>query len=257
MIERCEIGIAGLDEALNGGIPKGNLVLVSGGAGTGKSTLCLHFLITGASKGEKGLYVSTEQGSEELIKQAEEYQMPLRELIATDMIRVLLIDLLREDTLMDKLKKEIQMFAPSRLVVDSLSTFSEFASALDFSREILMRRGGVATRALDQVAPQRISERTMTKRMLGLLINNLKSSNATALLTSELTEKSDNLSSDGISEFLVDGVIVMNFFGIGESEFRTLQIRKMRYTDHEQKSIAYKMISSGIKTISDKEILKL
>ena len=43
MIERCEIGIAGLDEVLSGGIPRGSLVLLSGGPGTGKSTLCRDF----------------------------------------------------------------------------------------------------------------------------------------------------------------------------------------------------------------------
>ena len=70
-IIRTKTGIQGLDRALNGGIPSGNMVLVSGGAGTGKSTFCLEFIVNGANTfGEKGLYLSTEQNKDELYKQA-------------------------------------------------------------------------------------------------------------------------------------------------------------------------------------------
>ena len=72
--ERVKTGIEGLDAALNGGIPKGNLVLISGGAGTGKSTICMQYLIAGASAGENCLYVSTEQTEAELGRQAERYK---------------------------------------------------------------------------------------------------------------------------------------------------------------------------------------
>ena len=68
MADKVKTGIEGLDKALNGGIPFGNIVLVSGGAGTGKSTLCLQYLVNGITKfNEKGLYISTEQAKPELI----------------------------------------------------------------------------------------------------------------------------------------------------------------------------------------------
>ena len=69
--ERVKFGVQGLDKALNGGIPKGNLVLISGGAGTGKTTFCLQFLVNGALLfGEKGLLITTEQNQVELRKAA-------------------------------------------------------------------------------------------------------------------------------------------------------------------------------------------
>jgi circadian clock protein KaiC len=257
MADRCDTGIVELDTAMAGGIPKGNLVLLSGGAGTGKSTFCLHFLISGAKKGERGIYISTEQNQAELIKQADCYSLPLKEFIDSGSIKVVMIDVLKDDTVVDKLRKEVSDFSPSRLVIDSLSTFSEFASTIDFARDLLLRRGGVATRTVDQVPPQRLSERTFTKRMLGMLISTIQSMNVTAVLTSELPEKAESLSSDGISEFLCDGVILLYFFGVGESEFRNLQIRKMRYTNHERKAISYNLTSTGIKVMSDEEVLKL
>ncbi len=54
-----ELGIHYLDRILQGGIPRGSMILVKGGPGTGKTTLAGHFLYIGAIKrGDPGLYFS-------------------------------------------------------------------------------------------------------------------------------------------------------------------------------------------------------
>src|SRR3989344_4985285 len=94
-MERVKFGIQGLDKALDGGIPKNNLVLVSGGAGTWKSTLCLQYLINGASLfGERGLYVSTEQSEAELKRAAERFGWNLDKLIKDNLVRIHYINIL-------------------------------------------------------------------------------------------------------------------------------------------------------------------
>ena len=55
-----------LDRALDGGLPERRTVLLTGGPGTGKSTLAMGFLQDGLDAGERCLYVSTEQTPEEL-----------------------------------------------------------------------------------------------------------------------------------------------------------------------------------------------
>ena len=50
--DRCVTGIAGLDEILRGGIPYGSTVLVAGTCGSGKTTMCMEFLVNGAAQGE-------------------------------------------------------------------------------------------------------------------------------------------------------------------------------------------------------------
>ena len=55
-----------LDSILDGGLPEGRTVLVTGGPGTGKSTLAMQFLAEGVQRGEDCLYISTEQTFEEL-----------------------------------------------------------------------------------------------------------------------------------------------------------------------------------------------
>ncbi len=251
MDERVKTGIDGLDAALNGGIPKGNLVLISGGAGTGKSTLCMQYLLAGAKAGENCLYVSTEQSDKEFLRQAEKYGWPLKELIDAGKIRVLYVDILSEDNAFSKIIDTISSFSPSRVAVDSLTTFSEYTGMNEYSKEVLLKRGGVALRSVDQIMPLRVSERTVIKRMLASLLARLRSTNATILLTSELPEKGNKLSSDGISEFLADGVLMLNHLGVGLSQFRSLQVRKMRYTGHSNDTFGYDFKQNGIEFVEN------
>lgn len=59
-------GCETLDRILDGGLPRNRSVLVTGGPGTGKSTLSMQFLQEGIRQGEECLYVSTEQTSGEI-----------------------------------------------------------------------------------------------------------------------------------------------------------------------------------------------
>src|SRR5258708_38516935 len=56
--KRLSTGIAGLDEVLHGGLLPQRSYLVRGTAGTGKTTLGLHFLTAGAANGEKSLLIT-------------------------------------------------------------------------------------------------------------------------------------------------------------------------------------------------------
>lgn len=71
--ERRSFGVKGLDEMLGGGLQEGTVTLISGGTGTGKTTFALKFLLEGAGKGEKGLYLSFEEPLEQLRRNA--YQL--------------------------------------------------------------------------------------------------------------------------------------------------------------------------------------
>ena len=60
-LQKVATGVAGLDDVLNGGIPRGRTTLVSGGPGCGKSILGMEFLYRGASNGEPGMFVTFEE----------------------------------------------------------------------------------------------------------------------------------------------------------------------------------------------------
>ena len=63
---RQETGVAGLDEILRGGLPSNRLYVVEGDPGSGKTTLALQFLLEGARRGQKCLYVTLSETLEEL-----------------------------------------------------------------------------------------------------------------------------------------------------------------------------------------------
>src|SRR3970040_3176394 len=79
--ERCITGIDGLDNILNGGIPRGNTVLVTGSVGTGKTSLCLEFLVHGAIVGENSLYISVTESADKLLSNIIPYDLFDRQLI--------------------------------------------------------------------------------------------------------------------------------------------------------------------------------
>ena len=66
-------GIFGLDQILNGGLPRNHLYLIDGSPGTGKTTLALQFLMEGAKKGEGGLYITLSETREELVGVADSH----------------------------------------------------------------------------------------------------------------------------------------------------------------------------------------
>lgn len=70
--ERIKTYIDGFDKHLGGGIPKGHVVLISGTAGTMKSSIGYNILYHNAiEEGLKGAYISLEQDKESLIDHME------------------------------------------------------------------------------------------------------------------------------------------------------------------------------------------
>lgn len=147
---RLSTGVEGLDDILNGGIPKGHLYLVEGDPGTGKTTLALQYLIEGARVGEKGMYITLSESKMELEQVARSHgweiaPIAIYEMIPTDE------DLSPEaqytvfhpsevelaDTI-TAILKQIEIVDPERVVFDSLSEFRMLArDPLKYRRQIL------------------------------------------------------------------------------------------------------------------------
>ena len=74
-------GIKGLDPILLGGIPRGNIILLEGAAGTGKSTLGLEFIYRGITEfDEPGMIILFEVSPDKLVRDAAQFGWDLRAL---------------------------------------------------------------------------------------------------------------------------------------------------------------------------------
>ena len=74
-VKRVPTGVEKLDDALEGGIPQGSWVVVTGEPGVGKSVLAMHFAYAGLESGEPVVYVTTEQEFGDVVKQGAQLGM--------------------------------------------------------------------------------------------------------------------------------------------------------------------------------------
>jgi circadian clock protein KaiC len=70
VLEKAPTYIDGLDEILEGGLPRGRTTVVNGSAGSGKTLLALEFLYRGAFGGEPGIFIGFEEPLEQLRQNA-------------------------------------------------------------------------------------------------------------------------------------------------------------------------------------------
>jgi len=248
---RTKTGIQGLDKALQGGFPEGNVVLIAGGAGTGKSTLCLQFAVNGATLfGEKVLYVSTEQNKEELYKQADGFGWNIGDLENKHLMKIIYFDITGGDSFLEKLDAVMMEFQPKRLVIDSLTTLTDSLLVSGIGED----KGFSMVQIAETVNPIPRTEQIISKGILYRLFKEVKKHKLTTLMTTELPEGGERLSADGVSEFIADGVILLHYLGIGSAENRSALIRKMRYTSHQKEIMLYDIIESGI-TLREEETI--
>ena len=134
-IVRLKTGVEGIDRLLEGGIPEGFFVAVTGEPGCGKTIFSIHFIYQGVLDGDKCIYVTTEESRESIMRQAAQFNMNFEK--ALEEKKLIVIDALmgREDrwslqsldmeALVDKIieaKKELG-YGRARVAIDSLSAF--------------------------------------------------------------------------------------------------------------------------------------
>jgi circadian clock protein KaiC len=240
---RVKTGIQGLDKALGGGIPEGNLVLLSGGAGTGKSTLAMQYIVNGARMfGESGLFISTEQSEEELSKAASQFGWDLVDLQNKNLIKIVYFKVLGEDHFIRRIGEIVKDFQPKRVVIDSMTTLSDSLLMAELQKDISVSMVKIA----ESISPVPRTEQIMTKIILYNLLNKLRGFDSTIIMTSELHEGSERFSADGVSEFISDGVVLLGLQALGDMFTRTLQVRKMRYSKMDGSIKTYELTENGV-----------
>jgi len=134
-IERLSTGVPELDDMLEGGIPEGFTIAVTGEPGTGKTILCIHFIAQGVSEGDRCIYVTTEESRKSIITQAAQFGFDFSKGIANG--KLIIIDALmgvKDEWSLQSLEieglvnkiieaKRALGYGKARLVIDSLSAF--------------------------------------------------------------------------------------------------------------------------------------
>ena len=216
-------GAAGLDEMLGGGFPSGHVVLVTGLPGTGKTCLALQFLLEGARRNEKGVFLSLEEDVPQLLETARQFGWPVDAAVSQGMLKVVRLD--PKETrqslhrIQGELGPELAGLGAKRIVVDSVSL-------------------------LNMLADDEASRRST----LFALAAACRSSGATTVLTAEADPLHSEVSRDGLSEYVADGVVVLGYRTAvdGHRVGLALRILKMRRTPHVRTVQPYAIGASGL-----------
>lgn len=204
--------IDGLDDLLMEGIPEGNVVLVTGTPGALKTTFAFSVLYSNALKGRKGLYLSLEQGYQELMSAMASLGMND---LGDDRLLVIDVGRIRVELEEREVNKD-WMEIIRRVILDAVETAGSSLLAID-SLDVLYALG-----TLDH-----------SRLQLFHFFNFLREQRLTTLLISELPTDSKALSKFG-EDFLADGVFLLRHYDVGETEVQLrLRCVKMRRTAHE------------------------
>jgi circadian clock protein KaiC len=175
---KAAFGIAGLDDITSGGLARRRMFLLEGSPGTGKTTIATQFLMEGAARGERALYITLSETEEEFRVSAESH--------GWDMTGVDIFELIPPENLLDEDQQQSLLYSsdlelgettrrifeavertqPSRIVLDSLSEILLLAqSPLRFRRQTLalkhyFARHGATVLMLDDLTAD-INDKTM------------------------------------------------------------------------------------------------
>jgi len=226
---------------LDGGIPRGRIVLVIGSSGTGKTVLSTQFIVEGLRTGESGVFVSLDEDKEhyysEMLKfgwDIAEYERkklflfvdasPVRTLPGTVKIGNLTIGK-REFSmlsLVEVIRSSVHKIDAKRLVVDPLTSL-----IFQYPDPVIQRNA-----MMD-------------------LVETLLGTGTTCLLTAS----PDSVASDAAPLQLSHGVIALQNSPTGDSYGGTLQVLKMRGTSADRILRPYAIVTDkGIEVFSHEAV---
>jgi circadian clock protein KaiC len=124
--DSVETGVPGLDEMLGkGGFYRGSSILISGLAGSGKSTFGASFVDAACRRGERALYFAFEESPDQIVRNMRSVGMNLTPYIQSGLLRFEAArpSLYGFEMHLARMNRDIERFVPSILVVDPISAF--------------------------------------------------------------------------------------------------------------------------------------
>jgi circadian clock protein KaiC len=208
---RLKTGIPGLDPLIQGGLQKGDFILLLGDLGTGKTVFSSQFVYNSAKLyNETAVFATFEEDIKSLKRNMLRFGMDLNALEKDGKIKVLDLEALEGRGMgsnIEALLKALDDIGARRLVVDSMTAFMSGAEQ-KFDYSFLMH----------------------------LIYKTLKREGVTTLMTVSKPQGTGIVPEMGVEEFVADGIFELRNYISRDVEIKTqFLIRKMRGTEHSRK----------------------
>ena len=217
--ERVSSGIPRLDAMLGGdGYYRGSSILVSGTAGSGKTSLAAYFADATCRRGERCLYLAFEESQDQIVRNMRSVGIDLQQWIEKGCLRIQASrpGLHGIEMHLAQIHQMVGAFKPHAIVVDPISNLSN-AGTLQDAEALLLR-----------------------------LIDFLKSSGITAMFVNLTSGKGTLEATDvGVSS-LIDTWIVLRDIELGGERNRGLYVIKSRGMQHSNQIREFLITSEGI-----------
>jgi circadian clock protein KaiC len=136
--ERISTGIARLDHMLGGGMFRGSTLMVSGTAGTGKTSLGAHVVNAACERGEQALMVLFEESPEQVLRNMRSIGLDLRKWVEAGLLRIWAArpSVFGQETHLAVLARLIEEAMPSVAVLDGIASLSSGLLASEVPTEM-------------------------------------------------------------------------------------------------------------------------
>ncbi|HTB86443.1 MAG TPA: circadian clock protein KaiC [Steroidobacteraceae bacterium] len=212
-------GIPGLNQMLGaGGFYRGTSILVSGTAGTGKTSLAAHFIEAVCARGERCLYFAFEESPAQIVRNMRSIGLDLQPRVDAGLLRFEAArpSLFGLEMHLARMYREIEEFAPAAVVLDPISAL----------------RG----------------ETGDVHSMLLRVIDLLKSRGITAFLTNLLSVEGMDQADAGMSSLMDTWLSLVQLESNGERN-RGVYVLKSRGMNHSNQIREYQLTSQGVKLV--------
>ena len=211
-----QTGIYGLDQIFLGGILKGNVILVEGAAGVGKTLLGLEFIYRGVTEhDEPGIIVVFETSPRKLIRDATGFGWNLDELQQRNKLKIIF-------TSPKVLDQELR--SPNSLLLETAAEMGArriFIDGISLLHTLATGNGASGNGAASY------------RELLQQFIEGLQRENLTAMLSHEVHAHQEQSAALEVAQFLADTVIILKREHLHRSIHRSLEIMKSRGQDYE------------------------
>jgi len=220
--ERLSTGVPGLDEMISGGVIAGDAVMLTGPAGSGKSTIATQFMVEGLSEGESGVIAVFEEYPEEYLARASKRNPLIGKMIKSGKLEVIYLRPLdlSVDEALAAILEAVERLDAKRVVIDSLSGF-EVALAPTFREDF--------------------------RESLYRLVGTLTATGITVFMTAEVINPFADgpFTSEKVS-FITDEIIIQRYVEIEGELRRVMAVIKMRGSNHSHEFRTYDITAKGV-----------